>query len=516
MHIAAMMNDSFDALAEVYQCSDECDYSSTAIPFPDLHRCSQLLDYLIRNLGDAAEDDFWPRIIRTLRRLWFDMAVAPLTSDDLKQRVNAVVRLVQPVAPRVPESYPNVGSCFSALVDQITSLSVGKLDHLLDEAARIVHTYPAGTTTALLVKAGRLLPATVDATQSVAVLRHCRVVSPAALRDDRCFDRMLVFGLPRWYPDFVFSAPRAKQIHVVKYVWMHGVWRNRQYLAAIVKPATPSRQRTEMPETAKTDAGFDVDSLLPQPNWSGLASRIQKEVDEAATGDTVPARAYMLEDDWVVFLEADQSASALIIDIREDANNHVRRVELSELERDMFLLLRSEGGGDYIIPIADEIMGDFARMARERQKRWKSMLRAGVEARGRRAIIADLIGAGSQVANQLNLSNWMWPRSIRTRDEQDFLAIMRVIGLEAEAAEYWRTMQRISEAHAAAGHKIREMLLAQVKSKDLSELQRRGLMTFELQGQDAGSMTAFRIRHIADKTTPVTIWRLGEPIEPEQ
>lgn len=511
-----MTSDTFHALAEVYQCSEECDYTSTAVEFPALQRFSQLLDYLIRILGDAAEDDFWHRIIRTLRRLWFDVSAAPLTTDYLKQQVTVASRLVQPVVALVPTSYPSAGSYFSALVAQLTQMSLGKLDYLLDEAAQIVQAYPADTTIALLVKAGRLLPATVDAAQSVAVLRRCRVVSPAVLREDCCFDRILVFGVPHWYPDFVFSAPRAKQIHVVKYAWMRGVWRPRQFLAATVKPATPIRERTEMLETAKTEPGFDLDNLLPQPNWSDLASRIQKEVDEAATGDTVQARAYILEDDWVVFLEADQSASVLVIDIREEAANHVRRVELSELERDMFLLLRSEGGGDYIVPIADGIMGAFAQTARERQRRWKSMLRERVEAKGRKHIIAELIKAGSQVANQLNLSNWMWPRSIKTRDEQDFRAIMRVIGMEAEAAEYWRTMQQISEAHTAAGHKIREMLLAQVNAKDLSELQRRGILTFELQGKDAGSLTAFRIRHIADKTTPVTIWRLGEPIEPEQ
>ena len=109
-------------------------------------------------------------------------------------------------------------------------------------------------------------------------------------------------------------------------------------------------------------------------------------------------------------------------------------------------------GGDYIVPVADRVMGRAAKHARERQRYWKDKLRAVVSREGLLATSVLLLDHGSQVANEQNVRNWMSYRNIRTQDKRDFIAIMRATGLEAETEQLWQEMGRIHRAHMRAGH----------------------------------------------------------------
>ena len=98
-------------------------------------------------------------------------------------------------------------------------------------------------------------------------------------------------------------------------------------------------------------------------------------------------------------------------------------------------LLRSEGGGDLVVAVADAILGPGGRIRlREMQAAMEVSAcgrlvdeTAASLARGRRSSG----GTAPIRANRSNLANWCSPRSLRTEDEQDFLAIMRAVGLES-------------------------------------------------------------------------------------
>ena len=67
----------------------------------------------------------------------------------------------------------------------------------------------------LLIKPARLVAAVRDFV--TAQRRPLEVLMESQLRRAVAFDRLYVFGAGRWYPGFVFSAPRATGLQIVRY-----------------------------------------------------------------------------------------------------------------------------------------------------------------------------------------------------------------------------------------------------------------------------------------------------------
>jgi len=185
---------------------------------------------------------------------------------------------------------------------------------------------------------------------------------------------------------------------------------------------------------------------------------------------------------------------------------------MNEIVPGVFVLLRSGGGGDFIVPVADGIMEKEGIRARACQKRWKELLRAQVLQYEYDKVVNTLTKHGSTRANPVNLKNWMSVRSIKTEFRNDFDAIMTTVGLEQDCATNWELMEIIDRAHRRAGHTIRSMLLEKVKTSDLSSLKRTGKMVFELDADAHISITAFQVKKVLDETMPVLPWRIGIPM----
>jgi hypothetical protein len=219
-----------------------------------------------------------------------------------------------------------------------------------------------------------------------------------------------------------------------------------------------------------------------------------------------------LEGDQVVFLEAEQGATALVLDLEEAEDHRLARVATSDLTAGMYVLLRAAGGGDYIIPVADAQLGAQAEQLRAMQREWKARLREVVRRSSLFEVSVRLLDLRSRRADETNLRRWIWERSIRPNDRADFDAIMALIGLEAHSEQYWRAMERIDRAHLKAGQVIRRELLTQVRQADLSRLEASGSMEFEIPGVVAGSLVACRVLMVSDNIVNVPSWQLGRPI----
>jgi hypothetical protein len=90
---------------------------------------------------------------------------------------------------------------------------------------------------------------------------------------------------------------------------------------------------------------------------------------------------------------------------------------------------------------------------------------------------------------------------------------MKLIGLQNKTDEYWANAKALTTAHRAAGKHIRALLLNEVKTADLDELERMGRMDFVLPAEDAGSFTAFRILGNSKKKYRVPLSHLDQPFE---
>jgi hypothetical protein len=410
--------------------------------------------------------------------------------------------------------YPDLVNPAFAILDLLTKLLDYPQDPLL---GKLLELTDAEQKIAWVIKESRLIPY-VEELVAKLNLPQLNVVHPLQLKDLTCYDRLIVIGPSRWFPESIFTAARAGQIDILIFDWIKDRWKPQDVFVSPHKSSGPSNRKyvtVEERETSSRWEDIDPESLFIIINKaSSVTSTLNKEGRDEY--EDVIAMCMFLEDDWAVFIEASEGAKTLVIDPDEDTGHRIARILAKEIKPGMFILVRTSGGGDYIVPVADKIMGSQAQHAREHQKRWKELLRNYAKRNGLFKTSIDLLDLGSDVANEINVRNWMSPRSIRTRKYNDFLAIMRLVGLAGVAQEYWTIMKRINRAHHKAGFEIRNLLLERVKDLNMEILQKQGRMDFKLPGEDEGGLTAFRVESVLAKTLEVPYSRIGQPFKLEE
>ncbi len=214
-----------------------------------------------------------------------------------------------------------------------------------------------------------------------------------------------------------------------------------------------------------------------------------------------------------IFVEEDSGASVLTINPDADEKQErVVRLPPSLLKPEMFIILRSTGGSDYIVTMADKLLGSAAASCRRQQQDWKDRLRTLVLDSSLLEVSVKLLDAGSTSrAYETNVRNWISSRNIRPHSYEDFSAIMRIIGIPDKAEEYWRSMEHIARHHQRAGQQIRRLLLRKLRSMDLTNLRRLGRLDIALPDADAGTLTAFRVMAIEPITRLIPAGHLNHP-----
>src|SRR6185503_8252865 len=138
---------------------------------------------------------------------------------------------------------------------------------------------------------------------------------------------LVAIGPCVWFPDYVFSAPRARQIHVVSMRWIRDPWKpgpvflngagssadksRKHYVGAL-----PHVRSHTVPPAHNLPDLQPVDLLPPPPPFGKAGSRIAGW--QPSVGDeTLPARLCHLSGGRAVFVSADEGASSLVIDLTE-------------------------------------------------------------------------------------------------------------------------------------------------------------------------------------------------------
>ncbi len=363
---------------------------------------------------------------------------------------------------------------------------------------------------------------------------NASLVSPSQLRGAHHCTVLVAIGPCGWFPDHVFSAPRASAIHIISYRWIRDGWKpsprflhtsdkNRE-AGSTHRIGTQPRIKVEV--TAISPGPEDLgplDLLPPLP----VFGRNGSSYDTAHPGDmeeAVTAKLCHLAGSRAVFVAADEGTSSLIIDMAEIGRITVHRVPAANLEQGMFLLLRTSGGGDFIAPLADRILGATAARRRSEQAEWKEHLRHRAVARfgllSRRElsslVSSDLHAHGFSQARPANVHYWMSSKCIRPRKKEDFAAILKFAGLDGRKEEFWSSMVEIARAHIRAGQRIRQMLLHKIAEVSLQPLERDGEMDFELGDQGGGSLSAYQITDVPPQEYEVPADQIGVLMDLEE
>jgi hypothetical protein len=526
-----MRSTSIVGTSEIYECGSLNAVVRTRLSHAHFRAYSLALKRLIHGLGEAAAEEIWKPILTPLRRYGFALCAAPLPFNEPSIQPKDIGKLHSrrdALAMVYPSQAVQLGNTIQLLEGLIQStenpyetwLVDAILQNRKDEARDRRSATAAGTwfaetplrnrgERAVLIRDARLVTAAERQLFLHPATRHLSVITPAQLTKDRCFDVLYVLGAARWFPGYIFDAPRSRRTELVRYAWIKD---GREPAKTFLSAAAPAAAIVDDPP--EHEEYYDAADLLPVVDWRSLgqkmaAAELQNPLESAE------ATLILLEGDTAVFLESADGGSVLTIDLDADeSTERIARITTNEVRPGTYLLLRTSGGGDYIVTEADRhFLRERASEVREAQQRWKALLRQEVQKDGILAVGLRLIDLGSSSAELMNVRNYMSPRSLRTRAPEDFKAIMRLVGLGEDWERYWDMMGEIDHAHRHAGHRIRRQLLRRLEQLDLTELERVGRMEIALPEVDAGGFTAFRVLDVAPDRHLVSIHRLGHPFE---
>ena len=513
---------SLSDVSAIYDCSSCVKIKRKRVKHNEFRSFCLALKSFERSLGEAVEEDYWREFLRPLRRYRFYLCAAPLPFNHPTVCQPESLELLRKHLLNCEFIYPNFKAAAQDIFNRLTGLSELCGNPLLDSVAELSARYREG---ALLLKESRLILAVEEILASSPVLSGIQVVVPSQLRGSTCYKTLAVIGPQRWFREceYIFTAARAREIQIVHYNWITDNWKPESVFVGSEKVPESAPEYSLIPEAEEVKGSSGTEGtvnslepeeiLLPSLNWSQIAKKFCRSSPESLDREeeNIEARLFLLEGGEAVFLDAD--TSAMVID--GEADEPVKRIKVADMAPGMFVLLRTSGGGDYIIPLADRILGEKAQRTRELQQLWKTRLRKAVSSSNLLEVSVNLLDLGSALADEVSVSRWMSETAIRPKDDRDFDAILQFVGLGDRVDEFHEAARVLDSAHKRAGKHIRGLLIEQVRNSDLLQLERLGRMDFELPEADGGRMTAFRVVDIAPDPIMVATEMLARPFELE-
>jgi hypothetical protein len=368
---------------------------------------------------------------------------------------------------------------------------------------------------ALMVAKKDWVQPTRAVTRSLVTLRRVDVVDSSTLSEPHPYDKIYVCGAISLFPPALYSCARARDIEWALFPWM--------------KSELPSRDSglTNTPRAAVRAKIIrrDVGVPDPEPNLEDVDAtgiwRVADEdanpaqhVDEANWFDTVQAVELLLVDGSRTFAPLLEKISvATAVDSWTPGTIWLNRKFGKDLTPDDFIIVRTYGESDVILELANKLLGSTAPELRRAQALWKAKLVELRQSMSIDALVLELRRAGSLIADHQNVRNWMSPRHIRTQSKEDFIAILRVCGLEDQGPALWHQMGLIVRAHVRAGMNLKNQLTATLKKHSGSELLAAGRLDVAHPGGDAGRLIAIQIDAVGDQkeVREARLLRLIEP-----
>lgn len=509
---------SLSDVDSIYSLSSYFQIKHQPVKHHDLGIFCLLLRKLECQLSETAKDDYWKNFLQLLRRYRFDLCAAPLPFNHPTVYSPEKSTFLRKQLARCQFMYPDLLSSASELVNCVESLSQLDSNPLLD----FIENDWQFEKVALLLKESRLIPVVKKILATRPRLQRVELVVPSQLRGSTCYKNLVVIGPTRWFPEYVFSAPRASAIQVVHYSWIRDKWTPKPVFVGSEnvpesKPKSASvieQNSVNIPTSDKVVVSYlkPEELLPPSINWSQLAKEVSISSLASFDREDTEARLFVLEGSVAVFL--DNEAKVIVIDLKEDGESQVKRIPVADIEPGMFILLRTSGGGDYIISLANRILGEDAQRLRGLQELWKNNLKNAVRRHRLQTVSRELVRLGSEMAkNEQNIRNWMSERIIRPKDDKDFNAILRFVGLGERLDEFHVAARLIDSAHRSAGKHIRKLLLHKVGKANLYKLEQLGQMDFELDEADGCSLTGFRVVDIAPQLNMIPVSKIAQLFE---
>lgn len=501
----------FMTASSVYDCSNGTTYVRLRLHHPGFYHFSTEVSRLRRlcEAEGALADVYVDRFVRTVERYRYQVSAAPVSFARVLFGSTGDLDALEEDAEIIGIGRSELRVISQGIVADLKGLVAEDAAPYL-ECAACSACKPLVGREAMVVCPTNLLSAARDTIDELIGPGSLPLLAPSELKRGCTYDRLLLAGPFSWFARraaHVLVAPRAREIVSVSYDWLPDQWqRESDFVHSETCPAylpgPPRSVACTIMNSAVTVQVLD-ETVLPSSaalfqDVAPLAARGEGSFESRS--DPVPTRGFLLEPSCLLLVEDDPDNRMLVLDFSRDVGRQLVKMPISDIEPGTFVLHRSAGSGDYVVDLANKILGVRRDYLRGRQGLWKSRLRLRADVEGYERVAGELIANGSAIANYQNVRNWLSARNIMTNDRSDFGAIMRLVGLEDQADSLWREMKEIRTAHLKAGGQIKRMLLRQVSHADAAELLRLGYWDFDLGEDDGGVLTAQRVLEIAQGT----------------
>ncbi len=431
-------------LNRLYALQATREITTIKVEYPEVQEIERQFAHLLQ--GDI-DYEFWDPLIKAIKGFLFRLMVLPLPPSaalfDCFGEVSSVLKQGHWL-------HPAVAADFNRVYDLSRQLRSSNKNPILEVIQR------QGLGGILVVPWKSFATATDEYLSHIGY--RLRVVSQSALDRTEALwgdENLIVVGPPRIYEESLFTVRRSSLLTWLTFAWKPLRFDVRNQLIDHSHKSAPKVAPPVTPN-AGSESGVDmpVDIIL---NDSAV-------VRTASHSDLVPARTVWLADDGRVFVHAGDRAKSWILDV-ESVPPRARPTPSDELMPGDFLIVRTRGGGDLIVPVADTIIGPNHWLLRNNLILWKAALRDLAARNGLDQLTQMLRNQGaSSLASPGNIRYWMSYFSIGPSRKGDLIACLSLLGMEDKADTLWTECRRLARAHRLAGRQIRRMLLDQAST----------------------------------------------------
>lgn len=456
------------------------------------------------------EDNTNPFIKETYSTLWNIYILychTPLSSRYLLDVVNVSIKKMKINIEKISESNQALGKVSKKILRMIAALDYRNfqnkiinddlLDLLKDKRAYII----------LNTKCGRYEKLNGIIAEQFDIPKSQILTESEFLKRYIITDEIILFGPIRSYRNDILTSLMYKKLHFFLNDKFHELdFKNICFTNSLTRQIKANYkiinnngvneidiENEEYYESPINEhSHIEFDQILNNPEFSNPSNY---------NDQIVKSRLAFLPSNKFVFLAndktVDETQRSLIFD-RDTGEPEIIEKKVSHFNVGDYVILRTEGGGDLLIPYANEILGDSSEQYRKLQRQWKAKLEQILSKVGTEKIIADL-KSEIPIINHGNLERWVHnEKQIGLKNQDHFKIILKYIGYkDFETQNIIETMRKIKSAHSRAGNKQSLELLEDIKNNTEINitLQDKGFFKIQLKarGKIGGAMTIYRI-----------------------
>ncbi len=502
------MTVGFAVSSSVYDCSNAIRYVRLRLHHSDFYEFSREVTRLRRLCEEdgALTDVRVERFLADAERYRYQVSAAPVAFNASALGAHAALDRMLRDSIAIQTGWPRFSQSLDTISSRLASLAESGDAPYVDCAA-CSGCKPDVAREAMVVGPTNLLTAAREAVDNLIGSGALSIITPSELRSGPTYDRLLLAGPLAWFArrhPHVLTAPRAPEIVSVSYDWLADSWRRAtDFLQSETCPsALPKPPISRVCRLMPVEPQVEVleEGVLPSSESLFGAAAVRGHGSTPHDSPPVPTRGFLLEPASMLLVEDDSENKMLAIDFTRESGKQVVKIPIGDIVPGVFVLHRSAGGGDFVVDLADRILGNRRDYLRGRQVLWKDKLRRLAMRDGCDTTARALQRCGSRIASYQNVRNWISTRNISTNDRADFDAIMRLVDLDRESDALWREMKDIRRAHLRAGQQIARLLIREVGKADCSELLALGYGDFDLGSEDGGVLTAQRVMEVVPGT----------------